>query len=247
VPHSSLTRTIDAGPADGAPHVVIVPGLGLPAYLLPLVRALAAAGARCSLLDVPGFGGPGPLACAPTLDGAAIAVAQFLSNRPEAAPVVLVGHSTGAQVALRAALLVQGRRPVAGLVLAGPTVAPTQRSLVRLAAVTPAAFRRDSPRELVVVPQLLRGGPDVVRLLRSALADRPEAAVAALTAPLTVTAGRSDSYAPAWWLDVLVAGAVRSPSAHRVVLPGSHNNPFTHAEDVADVVLSASCAAARRS
>ena len=53
--------------------------------------------------------------------------------QPAGERVVLLGHSTGAQAALQAALLVQDRRRLDAVVLAGPTVAPTQRRLDLLA------------------------------------------------------------------------------------------------------------------
>ncbi|OLP38982.1 hypothetical protein BJM39_10490 [Salmonella enterica subsp. enterica serovar Javiana] len=53
-----------------------------------------------------------------------------------------------------------------------------------------------------------------------------------------VTAGEGDAFAPRHWLDQL---AHRSGgSSEVVVLPGSHNNVFPHAEEVAAVVLAAS-------
>lgn len=230
----------------GAPHVVLVPGMGAPGYLGPLVEALVARGARCSLLDIPGFTRRGPLACEPTVAGIGARVTEHLLELPDE-PVLLVGHSTGAQAALDAAARLQGRRSLAALVLAGAAVAPTQRGLLRVALTAPAAFRRDSPRELVVLLDYVRAGGDAVRLLRSAIAHRPEVAVAAVTAPVTVTAGRSDAFAPSWWQRVLLAGAVRSARAVQVDLPGSHNNPFTQPAALADVILSAPSGAARTS
>lgn len=69
--------------------------------------------------------------------------------------------------------------------------------------------------------------------------------VAQLRSALTVTAGRGDTFAPLWWQRVLVAGAAQSVRTAQVTLPGSHNNPFTHPGEMADLVLSASCGAGR--
>ncbi len=215
----------------------MVPGLGLPAYLRHLARALEQRGAVVRLLDVPGFGTPGPLACAPHVEAIGEHVALALAADPPAGPLVLLGHSTGAQAALHAAVRLQRQRTDLSLVMAGPTFAPTQRGLAGLAFATPGAYRADSPRELVALPQAARGALGVLRLLRSGLADRPERVVARLQVPLVLTAGRRDSYAPRWWLDVLAASAVRAPSTRVVVLDGSHNNPFTRPDDVADVTL----------
>ena len=150
--------------------------------------------------------------------------------------MVLLGHSTGAQAALQAALLVQDHRRLDAVVLAGPTVAPTQRRLDLLALASAAAYRRDSPRELVVLPEVLRARLRLLTLLRSAISDRPERAVPRLSVPLVLTAGRSDAFAPQWWLEVLAGGATRSPAVTVERLGGSHNNPYTHADELAGLI-----------
>lgn len=211
----------------GDSHVVVVPGLGALGYLLPTVRAVAARGGGCTLLDLPGFGSRRPLSSAPQVGAIASVVAAWVRQAGYPS-VALVGHSTGAQVALLASLQLQDEGRVTGLVLAGPTVAPRQRHLARLAAVAPAAYRRDRPTELKVVPDYLRGGPDVVRMLQSAIADRPEFNIRALRVPVLVTAGRADSFAPSAWLYQLAGAATHSPWARVVHLPGSHNNPYVH-------------------
>jgi pimeloyl-ACP methyl ester carboxylesterase len=152
-------------------------------------------------------------------------------------PLVLAGHSTGAQAALLAALALQDATRVDAVVLAGPTVAPRQRGFARLAVAAPAAFRRESLGELVVLPDYLRARRNVLRLLRSAFADRPEANVTGLRVPLLLTAGRRDAFAPGEWLATLARSATAAPSVSTVVLPGSHNNPYTHPELVAAAIL----------
>jgi pimeloyl-ACP methyl ester carboxylesterase len=234
----TAVRSLRAGAGGDGPHVVIVPGLGALAYLLPTVRALARRGVTCTLLDVPGFGSQHARPASGRLPSIAACVAAWVRSRPATERVVLLGHSTGAQSALLAALDAQDDRPVQGLVMAGPTVAPSQRGLSRLVAAAPAAYRRDSLRELAVVPDFVRAGRDLLVMLRSAVADRPEVNVAGLRAPLLVTAGRRDAFAPREWLAVLARSAVRAPSARVVVLPGSHNNVFTHPAAVADLVAS---------
>jgi pimeloyl-ACP methyl ester carboxylesterase len=231
-------RVLDVGPTvTGNIQVVVVPGLGALGYLLPMMRALGREGAACTLLDLPGFGSRAPLPGSPTVHGVAELTATFVQSLPSDAPIILVGHSTGAQAALHAAVRVQDSHRPAAVVLAGPTITPGQRSLPRLMARAPAAYRRDSPRELIVVPDYLRGRRHVLTLLRSAMRDRPEDTVAGLRAPLTVTAGRSDAFAPRWWLEALAGRAVRSSVARVKVLPGSHNNPYTHPARFTAVVL----------
>lgn len=216
-------------------HVVVLPGLGLRAYLDPLLATFAGRGVRATLLDLPGFGRRGRPVCAPDVTAVGAAAADRVRALPTEDDVVLLGHSTGAQSALRAALDLQVDRPPVRLVLAGPTVAPTQRSLARLAAVAPLAYRHDSPREAVILPDLLRGHVRVLAYLRSGIADRPEDAVTRLRVPLVLLAGRADAFAPRPWLEAL-ADASGAPAVVRV-LPGSHNNPFTHPRHVAAAVL----------
>jgi pimeloyl-ACP methyl ester carboxylesterase len=227
-----LTTTPDDAPV---PDVVLLPGLGLPGYLVPTMRALADRGVTSTLLDLPGFDGAGPRACGPSVADVADAAAAWLTDRcaggrrtPPGAPVVLVGHSTGAQCALRAAVQLPDGGPVGGLVLAGPTVAPEQRRLTRLVAAAPTAYRRESVKELLVLKYVARWAPDVVRMLLSSTRDAPEQTIDRLRLPVLLTAGRQDSFAPPPWLATLARSAVRSPSARIVRLPGSHNNPFTH-------------------
>jgi pimeloyl-ACP methyl ester carboxylesterase len=229
-------RSLTAAPAGPAhrPHVVIVPGLGALGYLTRLAEAAAAEGSRCTLLDLPGFGTGRPLATPPTVQGVGELTARWL-DLLAGSPVILVGHSSGAQAAARAALLTN--TPLVALDLAGPTFAPGQRRLWRALPVVAAALRRDSPAELRIVSDYLRGGRDVLALLRSALDDRPEEALPGVTAPLLLTAGIADSLAPEEWLGLLAEAASASPTVRVVRLPGSHNNPFTHPKELAHLVV----------
>jgi pimeloyl-ACP methyl ester carboxylesterase len=237
------------GPArrDRPVRVAVVPGMGATGYLHRFADTVTALGTPCTVLDVPGFGRPGPLACPPTVRGVGRAVADLLGHPGEDGDVVLVGHSTGAQAALVAALALQATpaAPVR-LVLAGPTVPPTLRSVPRMLLAAPAAYRRDSPRELVVVPQYLRAHRRAVTLLRSGVRDRPENALPRLRLPLVLAAGLADAFCPPWWLHVLARAAVRAPSVTTRLLPGSHNMPFTHPADLAAAVLAPLPAAAVR-
>ena len=225
-----------APPDAGSPHVLVVPGLGLLSYLDPLLRALGPRGLRATVLDVPGHDRRSRRATAPTVPSIAAATAAAVMARPSGERLLLLGHSTGAQAALQAALLVQDRRRLEAVVLAGPTVAPTQRRLDLLAMAAVAAYRRESPGELVVLPEVLRARLRLLTLLRSAIGDRPERAVPQLSVPLVLTSGRSDAFAPQWWLEVLAGGATRSPAVLVERLGGSHNNPYTHPDELAALI-----------
>jgi pimeloyl-ACP methyl ester carboxylesterase len=97
---SRPVRTLRAGaPAADAPELVMVPGLGALGYLLPVVRGCGT-WTRAHLLDVPGFGHRRTSRLPSTLTDVADVVAEWLAT---AGPrrVLLFGHSTGAQAAVR--------------------------------------------------------------------------------------------------------------------------------------------------
>lgn len=225
------------GERSDGPLVVILPGLGLPSYAAPTVRALAHRGATSVLLDLPGFGERAPLGAAPTVASIGLAAAEWIRRRRHQGRLIVVGHSTGSQAALTTALAIQDVRPDAELVLAGPTFVPAQRSLGALLPTTPRAYREDSLRELRVLPAVARGRRRVWSLLRSGMRDEPERRIADLRLGVTLTAGTADSLAPAWWLEQLAASAGRAAYADVVLNPGSHNNLFTHPFELTATIL----------
>lgn len=221
---------------------MIVPGLGLTHYLRRLVDELRRRGSVATVLDVLGAA-TRTRGTAPEIGAIASASATWVRERAaEQAPgrrLVLVGHSTGAQAALRAALQIQHFRRDASVVLAGPTFAPGQRTLPSLLLRLPGAYRHDPPSELAPT-ELLRVGPrDLLALVRSGQRDEPEVAVRDLRLPLTLTAGVHDTLAPRHWLELLRANASASSRCRVVELGGSHNNPWTHPAQLAALILTA--------
>ncbi len=200
----------------------MLPGLGAPGYLAPWAL-LTAGWTGVALLDLPGWRRGRPRSCAPTLEGVAGATARWLEVTDRRG-VVLVGHSTGAQAVLRAALQVPDR--VAGLVLAGPTFDPAARSVARILRRAASTLPHEDPRELLAVgPSYLASGlVPLARFIGTALHDRPEEMTARLEMPVLVVTGRRDGFAPPSWAGQLALGA----SARCVVLPGAHNAPFPH-------------------
>ncbi|WP_103348930.1 alpha/beta fold hydrolase [Amycolatopsis sp. CA-128772] len=209
-------RALSAGPErPDRPPVVLLPGLGAPGYLVDTLHGCAAA-TRSHLLDVPGFGAPGPLACEPEIEAIADTVAGWLDR-----PSVLFGHSTAAQVAIAVAV----RRPdlVRSLVLAGPTFPPELRTFGRLAAAFLADVVHESPSALPgTVPHYLRAGPRrLLRMIRSAQRDEPELRTARLRCPVLVVRGRRDTLSPEPWARSLAAAA----GGEFVTVPGPHTFP----------------------
>lgn len=217
-------------------HLLVVPGLGLRAYLRFFVDALTARGVTSTVLDVPGYRWRSPSRIEPTVQGIGRVTEQAVLERPPGERIALFGHSTGAQAALLAAAALETRRAVGALALAGPTMAPTQRGLASLALAAPAAYRRDSVRELVVLPEVLRARTELLTLVRSAVRDRPEHTLGSVSGSVLLTAGEADAFAPQWWLRLLADCAHASPSVQLARLPGSHNNPFTHPHELAELV-----------
>jgi pimeloyl-ACP methyl ester carboxylesterase len=222
--------------APGRPgFAVVVPGLGLPRYLLPLARHLASQGLETRVLDALAWRGRRQRAT-PTIAGLSELAASWL-ERQEDGPVVVVGHSTGAQVALETVLRAQRTRPSLALVMGGPTFTPDQRRLRWLVPAALTAYLKDPPQELVVLKDVARVRTDLVRIVQSGRRHPTDKRVGLLTVPLTVTAGEADTFAPRDWLDLLARRA--GATSRAVVLPGSHNNPFAHPELFGALVLEA--------
>lgn len=215
-------RSLVAGSRSAeVPELVVVPGLGALGYLLPWVAACSA-WTRVHLLDVPGFGTRATSRCPSGLADAADTVAEWLGAVPEH-DVVLIGHSTGAQVALRAALATPGQ--VTSVVLAGPTFPPEARRWGPLIARVARTLRHESPGEVrATFPDYLRGRSRVVTLLRTSMADEPERRIGRLTCPVLVVRGRYDAVSPASWAARL---ANEARQGRLVTVPGAHNFCFT--------------------
>ena len=176
-----------------APLVVILPGLGLPQYVFPTAEALSRRGVLCTVLDLPGFAAAGRHGSQPHVHDIGRVAAEWVEAQAVTGPVVVLGHSTGSQAALAAALSLQETHTQLGLVMAGPTFTPRQRRLGPLAAATLTAYRRDSPAELMVVPTAVRELTGVWSVLRSGMRDTPDERLRKLRVPLVLTAGEADT------------------------------------------------------
>ncbi len=222
-------RGFVAGPTG--PLVVLLPGLGAPAYLRRwAVRT--SAWARVVLLDLPGWSARGPGRAA-TVAGVASLARRWL-DAVDASDVVLVGHSTGAL----AALLLAADDPVRlrSLFLAGVVFDPPARRLPTLAlrcllSLTPRLL----PEVPAMTPALVRAGlPDLTRLVRSALAFRAEDVLPRVRVPTTLAVGRRDRLGRASW----VLGLADRDDRPVHVLPGRHNVVFTDPGAVDDALRS---------
>ncbi|WP_093796894.1 alpha/beta fold hydrolase [Streptomyces sp. Wb2n-11] len=205
------------------PQVVMVPGLGAPGYLLDALEGCGA-WAESFLLDVPGFGHRQPRACPARIPALAGLVSAWLASVPRE-PVVLAGHSTGAQIALRVAAGHPER--VRSLVLMGPTFPPALRRVSGLFGALVRTLTHESVGELgVTVPYYIRGGVgELFRYVRSALHDAPERVIGRVACPTLILRGAHDAFAPRAWVHRLAATA---PHGRSMTVPGAHNFPYRH-------------------
>ena len=206
---------------DGVPEAVVVPGLAVAEYLLPAVVALGG-WTRAHLVELPGFGGSGEPPHPMDVVQFADALSQWL-DASDLGDVVLAGHSSGTQVAARAAV---GRPDVTALVLASPTVDLRFRSLPRVLL----AWRRNHELEppsldKVHTPERRRAGLRRVRnALAASLADRVEDVVPQVAVPVLVLYGDADRICTEAWARELAA---RAPDGRFATLPGAHSFPYT--------------------
>jgi pimeloyl-ACP methyl ester carboxylesterase len=201
--------------------IVFLPGLGAPGYLRSWVSRTGA-WANAEVLDLPGWRGGRAIRCEPTIEGIAEATIKRLEARPDG-PLVLVGHSTGAQ----AAALVAQRVPhiLAGVVLAGPTFDPSMRGWPGLVGRALRTIPHETTGELAaVLPKYLRGGVvPVLNLLRDGVRQGAEV-YQPMRLPVLVLAGQHDYLAPPSWADRLA----RQIGAENAIVAGGHNFCFSH-------------------
>ncbi len=228
---SRPVRALRAGaPHAAVPELVIVPGLNALDYLLPTIR-ICSAWTRVHLLDVPGFGHPRTARSPSALTDVADVVAHWLAAT-DLRRAVLLGHSTGAQAAIRAARAVPGLADA--VILAGPTFPPAARRWWPLIARVARTLPHESLGEVrAAFPEYLRGRGRVLTFLRTAMSDAPEHLVGDLSCPVVVMRGEDDALADDQWAARLAAGARHGTV---ITVPGAHNFPYTHPRATADAI-----------
>lgn len=218
---SVRSRTVGQARAD-VPDVVMVQGMAVSDYLLPSLGTLGS-WTRTHLVDLPGLSGSGE----PTheLDVAEYAhsVADWVAAR-RLGPVILGGHSSGTQVAARAAV---GNPDVAAVVLASPTIDPAVRSWVRLLTHWWLNGRHEPPGlGALHRPEWVRAGPRrLFNLVRTHLHDTIEESVRRLRVPVLVIRGGSDRLSSADWARSL---AELVEDGHLTQVPGAHSFPWRY-------------------
>ena len=227
-------RVAPGPPVPSGPPVVLVHGIVSGRYMVRLARVL---GRSCPVYvpDLPGFGRSGSAGDVLDVPRLADVLAGWMRRAALDAPT-LVGHSIGSQVVADLAVRHPGR--VGRVVLLGPTIDPTARSLagqygrwLGCLPHEPVSFNAVIARE-VLDSGLVRP----IRLFRRFLADRIEDKAPSIAAPTLVARGARDRIAPQPWVDHL-AGLL--PDGHTAVVSGaSHTVQYSHPEPVARLVLS---------
>lgn len=227
-------RVIESRPDDGGETIVLIHGIGMShRYLARLHEALARS-TRVVSLDLPGFGGlPKP---SDDLDivRMARAVVRVLAGVCTG-PVVIVGHSMGAQWAIETVL--QGAAPVTGVVVIGPVVDDAHRSLgAQAVGLARDTLGESLPTNWIVFSDYVRSGPRwYLRQVRHMLRYPTEDRIRDLDVPVLVLRGAKDPVAGPSWSRRLAASA---SSAQLVEIPGRHHVVQRSAPaDVAAVIL----------
>ncbi|MFI6356142.1 alpha/beta fold hydrolase [Streptomyces sp. NPDC050743] len=207
-------------PRPDMPEVVLVQGMSVADYLLPGLAALGR-WTRAHLLELPGFAGSGDPPHELDVPEFGRSVTDWLRSRGPAR-TVLMGHSSGTQVAARAATAAPN---VVALVLASPTVDPFAGTLPRLLL----RWRLDSRHEPSGLseshrPEWKRAGlRRMVHIARVHAEDDLEDAVARLRVPLLVIRGRDDWISTPEWGRRLTALV---PDGTYLEVPGAHTFPW---------------------
>lgn len=226
-------RYREAGGGGGV--VVVVPGLGLSCdFYRAAYAALATAGLRVLVPDLPGFG----KSAGPRLGLTVEQTARWLLAFADALGLgraAWIGHSLGAQPAMQLAADHPAR--ARALVLAAPTGAPARRRLLRQASGLVLDIGRE-PLALVpaVAREYLRTTPWAYlgTWLKAARHD-PADTARRIRCPTLLVRGRGDPIVRPDFLELL---RQRIPDAHvRAVPGGAHSLVFRRPEEFYALVV----------
>jgi pimeloyl-ACP methyl ester carboxylesterase len=207
---------------DDVPPVVVVQGMTVSDYLLPGCAALGR-WTEVHLLDLPGYAGSGEPTRRLDVRGYGETVAHWLEASGLRA--VVVGHSSGTQVAAWAGVLCPER--VAAVGLASPTIDPEFRTLPKVLLRWRLDARAPAPGlDATHKPEWKRAGPrGIAHIVRVHLDDRLEEQVARLRMPVLALRGEDDRLSTARWMDQLVEAG---RDAEWVSVPGAHTFVWLH-------------------
>ncbi|WP_407662207.1 alpha/beta fold hydrolase [Microbacterium timonense] len=214
-------RVLSSSPAVASPRpaIVLIHGIGMSHRYLSRLHDVLAQHRAVYSIDLPGFGGLPKPGRDVSVSAMASALGRVIGSL-NAGPVVLVGHSMGAQWVVELAAERPGN--VTDVVVIGPVVDAAHRSL----ASQTVALARDTLGEtlainaIVFTDYLRCGVPWYLAQVRHMLTYRIEDRVSALAVPLIVIRGSRDPIAGLEWCRRLRDSAVRS---HLVLIPAHHH------------------------
>lgn len=205
----------------GATPLLLVHGLIVSGrYLVPLAERMAAS-RPVYVPDLPGHGRSDHPSRALDVPALADALVAWMDARG-LERVTLLGNSFGCQIIANCAARYPNR--VENLVLLGPTVAPSQRSPLKVAV----QWSRNLPREpfslvAIILGDFIRMGPWLAREeFHAMLADCPETVLPSVGEPALVIRGQYDTTATRAWCEQVArllprGGLVEIPDAVHVV------------------------------
>ncbi len=227
-------RAIESRADDGSETIVLIHGIGMSHRYFARLHRVLARSARVVSLDLPGFGGLAKPSHDVTIGDMAQAIGELLAA-VSCGPVVLVGHSMGAQWAVETAARHPAR--IAGVVAIGPVVDDAHRSLGAQARALALDTLGETPAtNFIVFSDYLRCGPrwylrQAAHMLRYPIEER----VRSLAVPLLVMRGAKDPVAGAAWCDRLASSAGEGDI---IEIPARHHVAQRSAPDaVADSIL----------
>lgn len=224
VPEGRIRTRVLGYRQPGVLPVVVVQGMAVSDYLLPACAALAE-WTEVHLFDVPGFAGSGQPTRRLDVRGYGEALVHWL----EAAGLdraIVVGHSSGTQVAAWAGVLAPERVGAVGL--ASPTIDPVARRLPKLLVRWRLDARSPSPGlETNHLPEWKRAGVrGFAHLVKVHLRDHIEEQVSRLEVPVLVIRAKGDRLTTDRWVRDLAGLA----DGELVEVEGAHAFVWTDPE-----------------
>ena len=222
----------NSAPGDG-PVVFLIHGLVVSStYLVPTAERLAPF-CRVYAPDLPGYGKSYKPENVLSLAELADALSEIM-DALGIAKAHLVGNSFGCQIIAEFALRHENR--VARLVLQGPTVDPSARSLgkqlLRLIINSPRERRSMGP--IMFRDYRAAGLHRIVGTIRLSLEDRLEEKLPQILAPTLVVRGEKDPVVPQAWAERVTA---LLPHGRLAVIPGAaHTIVYSTADEFAGVI-----------